>query len=126
MADRRSSRTTAGQDDMGLSEPKLIALGGIGADAHSVGLTILRHALTGSGYTVHFMGTQNALTDFFEAAQADVVMISCMDGHLRHYLGEFADLRLKYLNRDALWYVGGNLTLGDPERLRAEARRIGF
>ncbi len=112
---------------MGLPAPRVIALGGIGADAHSVGLTILRYALAGNGYTVHFMGTQNPLEDFFTAAaHVDVVMISCMDGHLRHYVSEFADLRLKYPDPDALWYVGGNLTLGDPGRLRAEARRIGF
>ncbi|MER6067842.1 methylaspartate mutase subunit E [Streptomyces sp. NPDC001817] len=107
--------------------PRAVAIGGIGADAHSVGLTILRQALTGNGYDVHFMGTQNRLEDFFEAsARADVVMISCMDGHLRHYLREFVDLRLKYAHTEALWYAGGNLTLGDPERLRADARRIGF
>lgn len=102
-------------------------LGGIGADAHSVGLTLLKHAITEAGYDVDFMGTQNTLEDFFRnAADADVVMISCMDGHLRHYLKQFPDLVRGHPDIDALWYVGGNLDVGSTERIHGEARRLGF
>ncbi|WP_327370966.1 methylaspartate mutase subunit E [Streptomyces sp. NBC_01217] len=112
---------------MGLPTPGTIVLGGIGADAHSVGLTLLKHAITEAGHVVHFMGTQNNLDDFFRrAADADIVMISCMDGHLRHYLKRFPDLVLKCPGIDAFWYAGGNLDVGSSERIRAEARRMGF
>ncbi|MEU6347355.1 methylaspartate mutase subunit E [Streptomyces sp. NPDC046977] len=112
---------------MRLSPPRSIVLGGIGADAHSVGLTLLKHAIDEAGYTVHFMGTQNTLDDFFRnAADTDVVMISCMDGHFRHYLKKFSDLMLRYSDIDALWYAGGNLDVGSAERITGEARRLGF
>ncbi|MFE4667823.1 methylaspartate mutase subunit E [Streptomyces sp. NPDC056716] len=104
-----------------------IVLGGIGADAHSVGLTLLKHAISEAGHTVHFLGTQNSIEDFFKcAADADIVMISCMDGHLRHYLKKFPDLMLKYPDIGALWYAGGNLDVGSSERIHGEARRLGF
>ncbi|HEV3382573.1 MAG TPA: methylaspartate mutase subunit E [Trebonia sp.] len=112
---------------MRLSTPRSIVLGGIGADAHSVGLTLLKHAIHEAGHAVNFMGTQNTLDDFFRhAADADVVMISCMDGHLRHYLKRFPDLTLRYPDIDAIWYAGGNLDVGSAERIHGEARRLGF
>jgi len=91
-----------------------IALGGIGGDAHSVGLTILRQALSMSGYHVYYLGTQNRLEDFFQIAPlVNVVMISSMDGHGRIYLRGFPEM-IKQLNGNRpLWYVGGNLHLGD-------------
>lgn len=89
-----------------------IVLGGIGADAHSVGLFVLRHALAESGYQVIDLRTQNQLRDFFEAARtADVVMISSMDGHSRFYTREFRELRKEYGPLDAHWYIGGNLSV---------------
>ncbi|TCO61166.1 glutamate mutase subunit E [Actinocrispum wychmicini] len=102
-------------------------LGGLGADAHSVGLSILRRALTEAGYRVDFLGIQNSLREFFEVAGgADVVMLSCMDGHARTYLAEFADLRTEFADIDTLWYIGGNLSVNDADRLLAELAPQGF
>jgi Methylaspartate mutase E chain (MutE) len=70
-----------------------IALGGIGGAAHSVGLTILRHALSMSDYHVHYLSTQNELNDFLQIApHANIVMISTFDGHGRYYLRGFPEL----------------------------------
>ena len=91
-----------------------IALGGIGGDAHSVGLTILRQALSMSDYHVYYLGTQNRLEDFFQIAPlVNVVMISSMDGHGRYYLRGFPELIRTMNGNRPLWYVGGNLHLGD-------------
>ena len=91
-----------------------VLLGGIGGDSHSVGLTILRQALSMNGYCVRYLGTQNRLEDFFRLAPlANVVMISCMDGHARYYLRGFPDLVKQYGMNGTRWYVGGNLHLGD-------------
>ena len=49
---------------------RTIVLGGIGADTHSVGLSILRQAASSQGYQVHYMGTQNQLEDFFAVAES--------------------------------------------------------
>ncbi|WOX17144.1 methylaspartate mutase subunit E [Streptomyces sp. N50] len=105
-----------------------IVLGGIGADAHSVGLFVLRHALTESGYQVIDLRTQNELRDFFEAARtADVVMISSMDGHSRFYTREFLELRKEYGTLDAHWYIGGNLSVSSsPDEVARHFRELGF
>ena len=63
-----------------------IALGGIGGDAHSVGLIVLHHAFSLSDYHVYYLSTQNELKDFFQIAPfANVVIISTLDGHGRYY-----------------------------------------
>ncbi|HEY4456335.1 MAG TPA: cobalamin-dependent protein, partial [Pseudonocardiaceae bacterium] len=86
-----------------------IALGGVGADSHSIGLFILRHALADHGYEVVNLRTQNELRDFFEVeSTVDVVMISTLDGHGRFYTREFCELRKEYGTSRALWYIGGN------------------
>ena len=103
-----------------------ILLGGIGGDSHSVGLTILRNALS-QRYQVFYMGTQNPLQKFFEHAPlANAVMISCMDGHARQYLREFAELHSSRGNAQTPWYLGGNLTIGDGFGYDEIFQRVGF
>lgn len=103
-----------------------ILLGGIGGDSHSVGLTILRNALS-QRYQVFYMGTQNPLQKFFEHAPlANAVMISCMDGHARQYLREFAELHSARGNAQTPWYLGGNLTIGDGFGYDELFQRVGF
>ena len=87
-----------------------ILLGGVGGDSHSVGLTILRQSLSAHGYQVRYLGTQNTVSDFFRmAGMANLVMISSMDGHARHYLREFPVLKREFETNGTLWYLGGNL-----------------
>ncbi|HKH48110.1 MAG TPA: methylaspartate mutase subunit E [Thermoanaerobaculia bacterium] len=103
-----------------------ILLGGLGGDSHSVGLHILHRALVAHGYRVEFLGTQNALKDFTRrAAEFDVVMISNMDGHAEHYLKDFQPPAAVSGHR-ALWFLGGNLTIGDAGGYQARFERQGF
>jgi methylaspartate mutase epsilon subunit len=103
-----------------------ILLGGLGGDSHSVGLHILHRALVAHGYQVEFLGTQNALEDFTRRASAfDVVMISNMDGHAEHYLKDFQPPASASGHR-ALWFLGGNLTIGDGAGYQARFERLGF
>lgn len=89
-----------------------IVLGGIGGDSHSVGINILRCALSAQGYHVIFLGTQNSLERFMEVApMASIVMISNMDGHAHRYLRAFPELRKRLPVEGPLWYLGGNLTI---------------
>ena len=109
------------------SRKHTIALGGIGGDAHSVGLTILRHALSISDYHVYYLGTQNRLEDFFQIAPlANVVMISSMDGHGRYYLRGFPELIREFKVDRPLWYIGGNLHLGDGLNCENDFLEMGF
>jgi methylaspartate mutase epsilon subunit len=104
-----------------------ILLGGIGGDSHSVGLTVLHQALMMSGYKVCYLGTQNSLKDFFELASLfNVVMISNMDGHVRYYLREFPEMLREYKTQGPLWYLGGNLDIGDGEGYERHFMEMGF
>jgi methylaspartate mutase epsilon subunit len=104
-----------------------IILGGVGGDSHSVGLTILRRALTTRGYYVHYLGTQNRLESFFQIAPLfNAVMISSLDGHAHYYLREFAELMQKYQTRGPLWYLGGNLHIGEGCGYERQFLALGF
>lgn len=104
-----------------------ILLGGVGGDSHSVGLTILRQALMATGYRVHYLGTQNGLDEIFRLAPFfNVVMISSMDGHTRHYLRTFPELLRAHQTTGPLWYLGGNLTIGDALGYERLFREMGF
>ncbi len=104
-----------------------ILLGGIGGDSHSVGLTVLHSALVANGYRVRYLGTQTKLEEFLQyAAFSNAVMLSSMDGHTRHYLRRFPELLKQYQAHGPLWYLGGNLDIGDGIGYEARFREMGF
>ena len=104
-----------------------IVLGGVGGDSHSVGLYILRQALSMNGYQVFYLGTQNRLEEFFHLATlCNVIMISIMDGHAPHYVRKFPELMRQYNARRPLWYLGGNLTIGDGFGYDTHFLEMGF
>jgi methylaspartate mutase epsilon subunit len=79
-----------------------------------VGLTILRQCLAANGYRVYYLGIQNTLKDFFDICWAfNIVLISSLDGHSRYYLAEFPRLVRRVGDDPPLWYLGGNLCIGD-------------
>jgi methylaspartate mutase epsilon subunit len=103
-----------------------ILLGGIGGDSHSVGLSILRQALS-ERYQVFYLGTQNPLETFFEFAPlSNAVMISCMDGHARRYLAEFPRHLQARQGTESAWYLGGNLTIGEGNGYEDHFLAMGF
>ena len=105
----------------------IILLGGVGGDSHSVGLTILRQALLESGYKVRYCGTQNRLENFFQLAPlCNVVMISSMDGHTKYYLAKFPELMKQYKAYRPLWYLGGNLHIGNGIGYDSQFMEMGF
>jgi len=108
-------------------EKHTILLGGVGGDSHSVGLTILRQSLHMNGYSVHSIGPQNCLEEFFRLAPIyNVVMISSLDGHARYYLRNFPELMKRYQAHNTLWYVGGNLHIGDGCGYERHFLEMGF
>src|SRR6185295_13010928 len=102
-----------------------ILLGGIGGDSHSVGLHILHRALEGSGYDVTFLGIQNTIADFVRRApEFNVVMVSNLDGHAQQYLQGFSVPPPN--GHPTLWYLGGNLTIGEGDGYREYFEGKGF
>lgn len=80
-----------------------------------------------SGYQVSYLGTQNKLEDFFRIAPlVNVVMISSMDGHGRYYLRGFPEMIRQLNGNRPLWYVGGNLHLGDGLNCEHGFLEMGF
>lgn len=109
------------------AEGHTILLGGLGGDAHSVGLSILRQALTASGYQVRCIGTQNRIEDFFRlAGLCNVVMVSSLDGHAPYYLRNFPELQKQYHSTGVLWYLGGNLHIGSGSGYERKFLEMGF
>jgi len=103
-----------------------IVLGGIGGDSHSVGLSLLRQALS-KDYHVRYLGPQTPLEEFFEQSlTANLVMLSCMDGHARHYLKSFPEFIFQKYRTNCLWYLGGNLTIGESFGVEKEFLTMGF
>ena len=111
---------------MSAKQKLTILLGGIGGDSHSVGLSILRQALS-DRYQVFYLGTQNPLDSFFEYAPlCNAVMVSCMDGHAQRYLTQFPEMLRVRPNMQNNWYLGGNLTIGDGVGCEEMFLRMGF
>lgn len=88
-----------------------ILLGGLGDDAHSVGITLLKWFLTDAGFHVTFLGIQNTAKQFLERAHDhQVVFISCLNGHAELYINGISS-ELKKVNNNRIWYIGGNLSV---------------
>ncbi len=105
-----------------------VLLGGLGGDSHSVGLHILRQALSARGYEVLYIGTQNPIEIFWTYASAvNLVMVSCMDGHARSYLKSFPELRLRHGEEpQPVWFLGGNPVVEDLVGGERLFRALGF
>lgn len=124
--DRGREPRQVGVDESLSESTHSVLLAGVGADAHSVGLIILRRALAANGYEVMYLGTQNRLSVVFELAPAvNLVMLSCMDGHARYYLDDYEDLK-RSLDASTLWYLGGNPVVDRKDEAEREFRQKGF
>jgi methylaspartate mutase epsilon subunit len=98
-----------------------LAVGGLGADSHSVGLFVLVRGLAAAGFDVLDLGIQNEFDRFAAVAydcDCDAILMSNMDGHARHYLRAVASLPGR-----CAWYLGGYPTLDGDTR---ELVRLGF
>jgi methylaspartate mutase epsilon subunit len=116
-----------GRDVQATRAGRVVALGGVGKDSHSVGLHVLRDALRRSGYRVRFLSTQNSVEDLCRAAQrADAILVSNMDGHARHYLQDLPTARAGQGGASAVWYLGGNPVLDGTEDDVAHFKALGF
>lgn len=93
-----------------------LAIGGLGADSHSVGLFVLKRALADAGFEILDLGIQNDFERFAAVAHDyDAVLVSNMDGHAEHYLRD-----VPALPGNCAWYLGGHPTItGDTENLLA-------
>src|SRR5205085_3449178 len=98
-----------------------LVIGGLGDDAHSVGIWLLVLGFREEGFTVKSLGIRNDISDFMKhAGDFDLIMVSNNNGHAELYLEDFGRLlsinRLSW-NSEKLWYLGGHISVSEPEHL---------
>ena len=108
-----------------------LLIGGIGDDAHSVGLRLLHLGFVEAGFYVVSLGIRNELADFFSKALAfDVIMISNKNGHAEFYLEDFSKLLGSLKLQDTspkLWYLGGSLSVSETDfAIKKKFLQMGF
>ncbi len=96
-----------------------ILIGGIGDDAHSVGIGLLSLGLKEAGFDVTNIGIRNEIEDFFRKADGfDIFLVSNKNGHAELYLENFASELAALKLRDdkpRLWYLGGSLSVSESD-----------
>ena len=108
-----------------------ILIGGIGDDAHSVGIGLLELGFKDAGFFVKSLGIRNPLSAFFEhAPDFDIIMISNKNGHAELYLQDFPQLLAQYQLTDdsaKLWYLGGSLAVSESDfQIKKKYLGMGF
>ena len=102
-----------------MPEQHSLLIGGIGDDAHSVGIGLLALGFSEAGFHVHSLGIRNSLHIFFRLAPSfDVILISNKNGHAELYLGDFCRMMSEYRLRESrknLWYLGGSLAVSESD-----------
>lgn len=108
-----------------------LLIGGIGDDAHSVGIRLLELGFREAGFYVKSLGIRNNLDNFFEhAADFEIIMISNKNGHAELYLQDYASRlsQFKLFNDDPkIWYLGGSLSVSESDfHIKKKFLRMGF
>lgn len=96
-----------------------LLLGGIGDDAHSIGISLLALGFQEAGFHVKNLGIRNTIHEFFaHVKDYDIILISNKNGHSELYLENFPNLLATFqLSSDMpkLWYLGGSLSVNEPD-----------
>jgi len=108
-----------------------LLIGGIGDDAHSVGIRLIQLGFIEAGFHVKSLGIRNELMNFFkEAKNFDLILISNKNGHAELYLDDFPILLSKYRledNSEKLWYLGGSLSVSESDfKIKKKFLQMGF
>lgn len=106
-----------------------VVIGVIGADCHSVGLTIMNYILEEKNIEVINIGVLSSPEEFINAAietSAEAIWVSSLYGHAEI---DARGLRQKCIEKgldDILLYIGGNLSIGKQDWQEVEKRFLGM
>lgn len=108
-----------------------VVLGTIGADAHVVGIYILRRALEEAGFEVVYLGSVVSQEEFIGAAietKADAIWVSSLYGMALLDAEGFRDKCTETGLKDIILYIGGILTSTgeDWEWTEKQFKKMGF
>lgn len=108
-----------------------LLIGGLGDDAHSIGIGLLALGFEEAGFSVLNLGIRNKIDDFYKMADRyDIIMISNKNGHAEIYLQDFeVKLNAFKLGNGApkLWYLGGSLSVSmSDHQVKKKYLNMGF
>ena len=109
-----------------------VVTGVVGNDIHVVANRLIELSLNARGFEVFNLGVNTYLEEFFDAAvetNADVLLISSLNGEAEGWAREVKLLKSKYKTLDNLvMMIGGNLVVGtaDADTIVPKYKNYGF
>ncbi|MCF6310371.1 MAG: methylaspartate mutase subunit S [Sulfurimonas sp.] len=109
-----------------------VVTGVVGNDIHVVANRLIELSLHARGFEVFNLGVNTYLEEFFDAVvetDADILLISSLNGEAEGWSREIKILKSKYKNLDNLvMVIGGNLVVGtaSPETIVPKYKNYGF
>ena len=109
-----------------------VVTGVVGNDIHVVANRLIELSLDARGFEVFNLGVNTYLEEFFDAAvetDADILLISSLNGEAEGWAREVKYLKSKYKTLDNLvMVIGGNLVVGtaDADIIVPKYKNYGF
>lgn len=95
-----------------------VVTGVVGNDIHVVANRLIDISLQARGYEVFNLGVNTYLEEFIDAVvetNADVLLISSLNGEAEGWCRELQFLRSEYELKDVVFVIGGNLSVGEAD-----------
>jgi len=99
---------------------KKVVTGVVGNDIHVVANRLIDISLQARGFEVFNLGVNTYLEEFIDAVvetDADVLLISSLNGEAEGWCRELQFLRAEYELKDVVFMIGGNLSVGEAANL---------
>ena len=109
-----------------------VVTGVVGNDIHVVANRLIEISLKERGFTVYNLGVNTYLEEFLDAmlaTDADLLLISSLNGEAEGWCRDLKILRQNYRFRKApVFVIGGNLAVGEvkEEEIVPKFKRFGF
>lgn len=95
-----------------------VVTGVVGNDIHVVANRLIDISLQARGFEVFNLGVNTYLEEFIDAvveSDADILLISSLNGEAEGWCRELQFLRAEYALRDVVFVIGGNLSVGEAQ-----------
>ena len=91
----------------------------VGNDIHVVANRLIDISLQARGFEVFNLGVNTSLEEFIDAVietDADILLISSLNGEAEGWCRDLQFLRSEYALRDVTFVIGGNLAVGEAKQ----------
>jgi len=97
-----------------------VVTGVVGNDIHVVANRLIDISLQARGFEVFNLGVNTYLEEFIDAVvetDADVLLISSLNGEAEGWCRELQFLRAEYELKNVVFMIGGNLSVGEATNI---------